>query len=223
MKKLLLLALAAGFPLLAARAEILIYDLSFDTSGPSVNYSFLQGGFLVVDSSSKAVSSIVTLTDPDTNLLYYSTGILSGSYMEMVAEGTNQEYAVLSSTSGGTTSENLAFQVLGKTSNEVNIGSGNALSIARRLRGYLLASAAESVTTDTSGQTTLSYGFAGASKVSAKFQSALTEEANNNRQDSAATIERLTQVLINRGVVPQPSPSPSPTATPTTTTLTTTL
>ena len=68
MKKLLLMAAAAICLILVARAEVLIYDLSFNTSGPSVNYSFLEGGYLVVDYSSKAVTSIVTQTDPQTGL-----------------------------------------------------------------------------------------------------------------------------------------------------------
>ena len=223
MKTLLLLALAAIFPVFSARAQVLVYDLSFNTTGPSVNYSFLEGGYLVVDSGSKSVTSIVIQTDPVTDLLYFTTGVLAGTYMELRSEGSNQEYAVINSTSGltGNTTGNAtstAFQVLGKTSGHVNIGAGNSLSIARKLQGFLLASAGESVSTDTNNITTVTYGFAGSSKVSANYQSGLTREANDNRMDSSNTINMLTEVLINRGVVPQPTPSPtaspSPTATP---------
>lgn len=222
MKKLLILAMAAVFPVMVVRGQLVIYDLSFNTTGPSVNYSFLQGGYLVVDAGSDAVTSIVTLTDPQTQLLYYTTDILSGTYTEMVAEGSNQEYGVIySSTGSGGDADNIAFQILGKTSDGVDIGAGNSLSIAKKLQGYLLASASESVSTDTNNITTISYGFAGSSKVDAKYQADLTKDANNRRLDAAAAIENLTAILVNRGVVPQPSASPtatpgaSPIATPT--------
>jgi len=218
MKTILLLALAAVFSIITASAEVLIYDLSFNTSGPSVNYSFLQGGYLVVDAGSNAVSSIVTQTDPTTDLLYYTTGVLSGTYMELASEGSNQEYAVINSTSGsGGTADTVAFQILGKTSDQVDIGDGNSLSIARKLQGYLIASAAESVSTDTNNVTTITYGFAGTSKVAAKYQSGLTKEANDKRLDSSTAINLLTEVLKNRGVVAQPTASPSPSATATAT------
>ena len=223
MKKLLFLTLAAIFPVLAARAQVVVYDLSFNTTGPSVNYSFLEGGYLVVDSGSKSVTSLVIQTDPVTDLLYYTTGVLAGTYMELRSEGSNQEYAVINSTSGATgnstgNATSAAFQVIGKTSGHLNIGAGNNLSIARKLQGFLLASASESVSTDTNNITTVTYGFAGSSKVAANYQSGLTREANDLRLDSSNTINMLTEVLKNRGVVPQPTPSPtaspSPTATP---------
>ena len=196
------------------RAEVLVYDLSFSNTGPSVNYSFLQGGYLVVDYSSKAVTSIVTLTDPQTDLLYFTTGLLSGTYMEMIAEGSGQEYGVISSASGSST-DNISFQILGKTNRKTDIGAGNSLSIAHKLKGYLLASAAESSSNSTSSNSTSSgnftYGFAGASQVTSKLQSNLTEEANNLRLDAAATIENLATVLENRGVVPEPTATPTAT------------
>ena len=111
----------------------------------------------------------------------------------------------------------VAFQILGKTSDQVDIGDGNSLSIARKLQGYLIASAAESVSTDTNNVTTITYGFAGTSKVAAKYQSGLTKEANDKRLDSSTAINLLTEVLKNRGVVAQPTASPSPSATATAT------
>ena len=215
MKKLLLLAVAAVCVLLVARAEVLIYDLSFNTSGPSVNYSSLEGGYLVVDSSSKAVTSIVTQTDPQTGLLYYTTGVLSGTYMELADEGSNQTYAVVNSAGGsGLNAGTTSFQVVGKTGGGT-VGSGtNSLGIARKLKGYLNESAPESVSTATNNITTITYGFAGSSKVVANYQSGLTKDANGSRLDAAATLDNLATILQNQGVIPQPTATPSPTATP---------
>ncbi len=214
MKRALLAALLLAFPALPARAEILIYDLSFNTAGPSVNYDFLEGGYLVVDAASNAVTSVVILTDPTTKLPYYTTGVLAGTYMEMISEGAGGEYAVItSSSSSGADADNIAFQILGKTSKNVDIGSGNKLSIARKLRGYLLASAAESTSLDDASNTVFSYGFAGASKVSASLQDGLTNKVNNDRLEAASALELLTTELENRGVQPEASPSPTASAT----------
>lgn len=210
-----LVAVLAG--LFCARAELLIYDLSFSNVGKSVNYSFIEGGFLVVDSASKSVTSIVILTDPTTRLAYYTTALLSGTYMELIEEGTGSEYAVINSSSGsGTNADTIAFQIIGKTSNSLRIGAGNSLSIAKKLTGYMLASGAQSTSLDTSNQVSFTYGFAGSSKVTSTLQSGLTNDANNNRLTAAAELQVLTEVLTNRGIVPQPTPAPtaSPSATP---------
>jgi len=211
MKPALFAALLLSLCSLSARAEILIYDLSFNTTGPSVNYDFLQGGYLVVDSASNAVTSVVILNDPNTNIPYYNTGVLSGTYMEMLSEGSGSEFAVItSSSSAGADADSIAFQVLGQTSNNVSIGGGNRLSIARKLRGFLLASAAESTSLDdTSTSTVFSYGFAGSSKVTASFQGGLTNEVNTGRLAAADALELLTTELENRGIQPEASPSPS--------------
>lgn len=227
MRKILLAGAVFIGCLLGADAQVLIYDLSFNTTGPSVNYSFLEGGYLVVDVSAQSVTSVVILTDPTTQLQYYTTGLLSGTYMEMLEEGSGSEYAVIYSNSGSAGGDNVAFQILGKTSKNTGIGSGNSLSIAKKLRGYLLASAAESLTTGssgnatttTSGNTTFSYGFAGSSKVTASLQSGLTSDSNSDRLDAAAALDNLTQLLENRGIFAESSlSSNSTTSTGTTTT-----
>lgn len=230
MRKILLAGVIFVGCLLRADAQVLVYDLSFNTSGPSVNYSFLEGGYLVVDVSAQAVTSVVILTDPTTQLQYYTTGLLSGTYMEMLEEGSGSEYAVIYSTSGSTGGDNVAFQILGKTSNNTGVGGGNSLSIAKKLRGYLLASAAESLATSssgnsttssnatTSGNSTFSYGFAGSSKVTASLQSGLTSDSNSNRLDAATTLDNLTQLLENRGIFADSSVSSNSTTSSSTTT-----
>lgn len=230
MRKILLGALVLMACLFRADAQLLVYDLSFNAAGPSVNYSFLEGGYLVVDVSAQAVTSVVILTDPTTQLQYYTTGLLSGTYMEMIEEGSGSEYAVIYSNSGSTSGsaggDNIAFQILGKTSKNTGVGSGDSLSIAKKLRGYLLASAAESPATtansttsnSTSSNSTFTYGFAGASKVTASLQSGLTSDANNNRLDAAGALDNLTQVLENRGIFSDSSLSSNSTTSNTTTT-----
>lgn len=199
---------------LAARAEILVYDLSFNTTGPSVNYSFLQSGYLIVDEGSGAVTSLVVLTDPDTMLPYYTTGLLTGTYQEMQEEGSGKEFAVITSSSGtGGNADYIAFQVLGKTSKKVDIGGGNGLSIAKKLRGYLLASAAESAAVDSeTSEVTFTYGFAGSSTVTANFQPGLTNDVNGSRLDATGAQAMLATLLENQGINAEESSASTTTA-----------
>ncbi len=208
---LLILAGLLGLLVTGLQAQVVVYELSFSNTGPNVNYSFLQGGYLVVDENASSFSSVVVLNDPVTFQPYYTTGLLSGSYLTMLEEGSNNEVAVIYSMSGGSDSaDNIAFQVIGDTDNDTSVGGGASLPIAKKLKGFLLASAAESGTTSTTGNSTFTYGFAGSSKATAKFQSGLTKDANNNRMDAATTVTYLTEVLTNRGIGPEPTPTPSP-------------
>ena len=209
----------------AVRAEILIYDLSFNRTGPAVNAPDLEGGYLLVDENSATVTSLIILNDPVTYLPYYTSGLLTANYMEMIEEGSNTEFAVIYSMSGGSDADNLGFQILGKTS-RTEVGGGSSLKIARKLRGYMLTSSAESSTTtdsttssttDTTGSSTttetssFSYGFASSSKVTAQLDSGLTKEVNNERLDAAGALKKLETELKNRGIGPEATPSPSPT------------
>ncbi len=206
---------------LAARAEILVYDLSFNTTGPSVNYSFLQSGYLIIDEGSNAVTSVVVLTDPTTMLPYYTTGLLAGTYMEMQEEGSGREFAVItSSSSTGGGADNVTFQILGRTSGRVNIGGGNGLSIARKLRGYLLASAAESASVDAdTSEVSFTYGFAGSSTMTASFQSGLTNDVNGSRLDAAGAQQLITTLLENQGINAEETSASTTTVDSTTTTV----
>jgi len=211
-----MLAALLGLLVTGLQAQVVVYELSFSNTGQNVNYSFLKGGYLVVDENASSFSSVVVLNDPVTFQPYYTTGLLSGSYMTMLEEGSNNEVAVIYSMSGGSgdSADNIAFQVIGDTDNDTSVGGGASLPIAKKLKGFLLASAAESGTTSTTGNSTFTYGFAGSSKATAKFQSGLTKDANNNRMDAATTVTYLTEVLTERGIGPEPTPTPSPSPSP---------
>ena len=214
-----LIVLACGLALsMRARAELLIYDLSFSNLSTTVNYAFAQDGFLVVDPVAGTFSSVIVLVDPNTALLYSTTSLLSGTYTTMFREGNGNEYAVLASSSAaGSGADNLAFQVVGELSSGVPISQRRVADVARTLRGVLFASAAESSSGNgTTSNSTFTFGFAGQSRVRAELDRGLTRDANGSSLDSAGALAIATAVLENRGVLPQasPSPSPSPRATP---------
>ncbi len=200
---------------ISAKAELLIYSLTFNQTGSNVNYQSINGGYAVIDEAAGSFSAVTILTDPDTNQPYYTTDLLSGTYFELTGEGGGN-YAVMSSLAGSTdTGESIAFQVIGKTSGDTDVGPGVSLRVAKKLRGYLLANGEEAVTSDDSGDTSIVFGFAGSSKATANFDKGSTQFANDSKMDSGTAITAITNALENRGIGPEPTPTPSPSPSPT--------
>ena len=219
MKTRVFCSLLASLALLAsaARAQLLIYDLSLEKTGRSVNYTFFDSGYLVVDLAASTFSSVIVLTDPNTFTYYQTAALVSGSYSTML-DYSGSNHAVLFGTSSGT--DNAALQVIGGIDSNRGIGGDQRASLARKLRGYFLASGAQvnagsgNSTTSNSTTTTFEYGFAGSSEATATYDSNLTKQANNQGLDSTGALNLIGQILANRGVpgyTPTPTPTPSPT------------
>jgi len=216
MKRILPALVAGALAVIAARAELVIYNLSFGDASTSVNFPIFAGGYIVLDESASSFSSVIVLEDPDTAQLYYTTSLLSGNYFELISGG-GSNYAVLSGlgSGGNATAEQVAFQVVGKTSGNVDIGPGVSLRVAKKLRGFMLANTQQTVTVDTDANTSIDLGFAGANKVTARYDSASTKDANNAMMDAGTALTSITETLERRGIQPQPTPSPSPSPSPT--------
>ena len=217
MKPRFLYALLASLVLLAssASAQLLIYDLSLDKTGRSVNYTFFDRGFLIVDLAASTFSSVIVLSDPNTFTQYQTAGLVTGSYDTML-DYSGYNHAVLFGTSSGT--DNAALQVIGKIESNKSIGGKKRSKLANKLQGYFLTSGAQvdastsnsSNSTTSNGTTTFEYGYAGFSKATATYDSNLTTKANNEGLDSADALNLVGQILSNRGV-PGFSPTPTPT------------
>ena len=218
MKTRLLCTLFAALTLLvsAAQAQLLIYNLSLEKTGRSVNYTFFDSGYLVVDLAASTFSSVIVLTDPNTFTYYQTAGLVTGSYSTML-DYSGYDHAVLFGASSGT--DNAALQVIGAIESNRNIGGDQRSNLARKLRGYFLASGPQvNASTGNGTATSFEYGFAGSSEATATYDSNLTKQANNQGLDSAGALDLIGQILANRGVpgyTPTPTPSPTPTPTPT--------
>jgi hypothetical protein len=218
MKTRLLCTLFAALTLLvsAAQAQLLIYNLSLEKTGRSVNYTFFDSGYLVVDLAASTFSSVIVLTDPNTFTYYQTAGLVTGSYSTML-DYSGYDHAVLFGASSGT--DNAALQVIGAIESNRNIGGDQRSNLARKLRGYFLASGAQvNASTGNGTATSFEYGYAGSSEATATYDSNLTKQANNQGLDSAGALDLIGQILANRGVpgyTPTPTPSPTPTPTPT--------
>ena len=218
MKTRLLCTLFAALTLLvsAAQAQLLIYNLSLEKTGRSVNYTFFDSGYLVVDLAASTFSSVIVLTDPNTFTYYQTAGLVTGSYSTML-DYSGYDQAVLFGASSGT--DNAALQVIGAIESNRNIGGDQRSNLARKLRGYFLASGPQvNASTGNGTATSFEYGYAGSSEATATYDSNLTKQANNQGLDSAGALDLIGQILANRGVpgyTPTPTPSPTPTPTPT--------
>ena len=218
MKTRLLCTLFAALTLLvsAAQAQLLIYNLSLEKTGRSVNYTFFDSGYLVVDLAASTFSSVIVLTDPNTFTYYQTAGLVTGSYSTML-DYSGYDHAVLFGASSGT--DNAALQVIGAIESNRNIGGDQRSNLARKLRGYFLASGPQvNASTGNGTATSFEYGYAGSSEATATYDSNLTKQANNQGLDSAGALDLIGQILANRGVpgyTPTPTPSPTPTPTPT--------
>ena len=223
MKTRLICTLFAGLTLLvsAAQAQLLIYNLSLEKTGRSVNYTFFDSGYLVVDLAASSFSSVIVLTDPNTFTYYQTAGLVTGNYSTML-DYSGYDHAVLFGASSG--ADNAALQVIGAIESNRNIGGDQRSNLARKLRGYFLASGAQvnastgNGTTSNGTATSFEYGYAGSSEATATYDSNLTKQANNQGLDSAGALDLIGQILANRGVpgyTPTPTPSPTPTPTPT--------
>jgi hypothetical protein len=218
MKTRLLCTLFAALTLLvsAAQAQLLIYNLSLEKTGRSANYTFFDSGYLVVDLAASTFSSVIVLTDPNTFTYYQTAGLVTGSYSTML-DYSGYDHAVLFGASSGT--DNAALQVIGAIESNRNIGGDQRSNLARKLRGYFLASGPQvNASTGNGTATSFEYGFAGSSEATATYDSNLTKQANNQGLDSAGALDLIGQILANRGVpgyTPTPTPSPTPTPTPT--------
>jgi hypothetical protein len=197
------------------RGELLIYEMSFSGKGPRVNYPNFLSGVAVIDSQAGNFSTILVLEDPLTGIPFYTSSLLSGSYFELLEDGGGDIYAVMEGDTGGDDLvESVAMQAIGETSRNVDVGPGTSLRVARRMKGFFLANSTETVVTDEDGNTDVETGFAGSSRVTARFDGSSTREANERRLDSAGAIIAISQNLERRGIRPEPTPSPSPSPTP---------
>lgn len=213
MMKRISCSLLASLTLLvsAAQAQLLIYDLSLEKTGRSVNYTFFDSGYLVVDLAASTFSSVIVLTDPNTFTFYQTAGLVTGNYSTML-DYSGYNHAVLFGTSSGT--DNAALQIIGAVESNRNIGGEQRANLARKMRGFFLASGAQVNASTGNSTTSFEYGYAGSSEATATYDSNLTKQANNQGLDSAGAVDLIGQILASRGV-PGYKPTPTPTPTPT--------
>ena len=195
-----------------AHAQLLVYKLSLSKTGRIVNYTFFEGGYLVVDTAASTFSSVIVLSDPNTFLFYQAPSLISGSYNTMIDYTGNQHAVMFGASAAASTSDSGALQVIGDLDRYSSVGGGKSARLSEKLTGYLLASGPQGNATTTNGTTSsFEYGYAGASKATAEYKSDLTKKVNNDKLASADALSYLQTILTNKGISgPTPTPTPTP-------------
>lgn len=177
--------------------SLLIYDLELDKTGRSVNYTFFKSGFLIADPDASSFSTIVVLTDPNTFNFFQVGDFVTGTYNE-IRDYAGRRHAILFGATAGTSasSDNAAIQVVGPIDRHGSIGGGMRADYSHKMRGYLLASGAETESTGNSFE----YGFAGFSKAKAEFNKSLTRQVNGQNLDIPGAVKFLEKYLSDRGI-----------------------
>lgn len=193
-------------------ASLAVYDLNFNNTLTTINYSFVQDGYLVIDADAGTFGSVLVLRDPDSGELYSSTSLLSGTYTLMTRERDGRRFGVATSYGGGGDEvSNLAFQIIGRLDGDGmrSVGAGVRIPVPLSFRGFLLAFAPEELVDEA-----FAYGFAGQSRVSAGLDEGLTIWSNFNGWSQAETVTNIQDLLENNGTLPVPTPTPSPSPSP---------
>jgi len=191
-------------------SALLVYDLNLQKTGRSVNYTFFKDGFLVLDPSDEAFSTIVVLTDPNKFSFYKAANFVTGNYNVVRDYAGRRNAVAFGSTSTG--SDNASMQVIGPIDRNAGVGGEQSSIYAEKMTGYLLASGPEIITSSANGTiTAFEYGYAGFSRAVAEFNKGMTRRINNESLDLSGALDYLEKYLTTRGILgPTPTPSPTP-------------
>lgn len=194
-----LICLCAFVP--KAEAQVVIYKAGFDRQGTSVNYPRPLFGYFVVDTQSGAFTSVALFLGTAGDLHYYASPFVTGSWFRVTGR-FGRTFDVLAGGSSGT-GENLALQLAGSTSGRVNIGGGESMRLAKRLKGEFFLSGADSTSTgEEDTPSVFTAGFFGFAEVTARLDQGLTRRFNSAELDSATALAELEAVFERQGIFP---------------------
>lgn len=195
--RVFLLAIAALLVASPARAQVVVYRLSFEQSGDSINYRAYQNGYYIAPLEGGTGSLILTLVTGGQRqyFTYASFGELF-----VALKGENKKM-VLSATATNEVSTT-TFYAIGTADKEIEVESRNATSqvkVAGKMVGYSVSADSEKDLPFAGSGT--SVGVAGVSILTAKFDERATDEAIKNSLDVAGQVTAITTELEGNGYV----------------------
>jgi hypothetical protein len=190
---------------LSAGAQVLVYKLSFEKTGKTLNYDFYDGGYFVCTGPRGEGTFILTVRANGQR--YYTTA--AGGTLFYINDG-GERLAVLTA-NGGDGGASATYQATGNIDGSKSIGGGFAMRYARDLDGYLLASqeSGDAVVSDGSDRTE---GFAGYSRIKVRIDNDKTRQYNDDVLTQEEAVTELEEYLDNHGYLTEPT-STTPTTT----------
>lgn len=191
---LLLLSVSAtqGF------GQLVIYKLTFDVAGETINYRPYQGGFYVAPIEGGAGTLILTLTTGGQKQFYQYANF---GELFVAVKGENRK-VVLSATAANTVSTTTFFAI-GTANDEKEVetrSSDGKIFIAKELKGYAVSADSERDLPYASSSPT-DIGVAGVSYLRALIDDRRTDDAIKNSRTLTDQVTLLTTNLTDDGYV----------------------
>lgn len=195
--RVFLLAIAALLIASPLRAQVVVYKLSFEQTGDSINYRPYQNGYYIAPLEGGTGSLILTLVTGGQRQYFTYT---SFGDLFVALKGENKKM-VLSATATNDVSTT-TFYAIGTADKEIEVESRNATSqvkVAGKMVGYSVSADSEKDLPFSGAGT--SVGVAGVSVLTAKFDEQSTNDAIKNSLDVAGQVTAITTELEGNGYV----------------------
>ncbi len=196
----LALTLTAGLSF-AASAQVAVYDLDFEKAERSINFSFFDGGYFVLDGLTGTGSFIFTYNEvrDGRRQPLYARSIDSAEAFTAVKGDTRKTVVRATATTETGLAHYLAFGSVNDQITANNRGQRITIDIARSLWGHVLASDDESDVQFEAGDQNI--GFAGISTFDLRLDPDRTREANRTGDTASEALARLIEELEALGFV----------------------
>lgn len=195
--RVFLLAIAVLLVAAPLRAQVVVYRLSFEQTGDSINYRPYQNGYYIAPLEGGSGSLILTLVIGGQRQ-YFTYEAFGDLFVAL--KGDNKKM-VLSATATNEVSTT-TFYAIGNADKEIEVESRNATSqvkVAAKMVGYSVSADSEKDLPFAGSGT--SVGVAGVSVLTAKFDELATNEAIKNSLDVAGQVTAITTELEGNGYV----------------------
>lgn len=191
---LLTAALLIASPL---RAQVVVYRLSFEKTGDSINYRPYQNGYYIAPLEGGTGSLILTLVT-GSQRQYFTYASFGDLFVALKGEDKKMVFSATATNEVSTTT----FYAIGNADKEIEVETRNATSqvkVAGKMVGYSVSADSEK-DLPFSGSGT-SVGVAGVSILTAKFDEQATNDAIKNNLDVAGQVTAITTELEGNGYV----------------------
>jgi hypothetical protein len=175
------------------QAQLAIYRLEFDKTGPSINYGFYDEGYAIADAAGGPVTWFLTFRDEDSLQNHFITIEEFGSLF--YANKADLTRAVISA-AAATGTPQTTFLMVGDLTRDVE-SDNISVEVAGNLNGYAISADDESELPFDSREGNI--GYAGASEIKATFQTERSNVASRDRLTIADALADIVEMFESRG------------------------
>lgn len=176
-----------------AAAQLAIYRLEFDKTGPSINYGFYDEGYVIADAAGGPATWLLTFRDEETLQNQFITIEEFGSLF--YANKGDLTRAVISA-AAATGTPQTTFLLIGDLTRDVE-SDNITVEVAGNLSGFAISADDESGLPFDSREGNI--GYAGASEIKGSFQTDRSDAASRDRLTIADALADIVEMFESRG------------------------